>query len=827
MDRQRSDNRFSYDEISHYATYPPPPPPPSETYFERLKRLSSQGPVSSSAHCGDYYLPSSTYSQHQYPQPSPVTRGRPPLHRDMSTAILPPQQHFGQGLAQHFDQKPLQLNMQALSTRQATLAAPPDNNVQKRFTPPQAPSTNDAPMSRFQQLLHLKMAAESASPASYATPSSDGSSPLDVAFAQAQSGATDTVFHKEFFTRHQSSSGPSHTVTGKVHEPPAEARPSQSSLQPSPHAQSRFNPGAVSPIAPVTQTPYPAPPFQTQQPPQRRPSNPVPGRPQFPYAASMMPPQQRPMPFQQTTPSTQAWNGQYNVPSSTFADAYPPRNESISSGSQLSAPSLRGSPIQPLVKIEPQWAETAGMNGWTQNTTPSFDFAQTHQLRPTPAFTWNVSEVRSSDQGQAGFDVQRVERTPALSPSHPMQPSASTTGSSPVTPTGPSRYLGASAIPSAYPTVKIEPDTHLTVPYRAQSRTSNHNAGYNTGSALLEYGHHMFTNMNGGFQLPGAGMYMASASGGDMPSTLADGMAEGNGDGSANGHGGDGGWGNGNGNGGGHGGEGSGSASGSGGHGGGDDGDGSGSGSGGDGGDQNGNGTPSGKPKKLALACHFCRRRKLKCNGIRPRCDNCTKRNETCSWDDEVRRRGPGKATKERREKAAREAIAAGLTNSNSLGALSGAASSSASVDGNVGPGELPIADAIATLPAELKGEHHHDHLHSHGIPQHHQLGEQSLDHPAQHTHHHQHPHAHQHLLDGSDALAAGLGGSGDMTGNEIPIDPALAALSAAVMPVPGTLAELEVKKGEKRKSTELPDGVFHQGEEKRLKVENGSGGVL
>lgn len=46
------------------------------------------------------------------------------------------------------------------------------------------------------------------------------------------------------------------------------------------------------------------------------------------------------------------------------------------------------------------------------------------------------------------------------------------------------------------------------------------------------------------------------------------------------------------------------------------------------------------------MACHFCRRRKLKCDGVRPQCSNCEKRTEPCLWDDLVRRRGPGKRTK-------------------------------------------------------------------------------------------------------------------------------------------------------------------------------------
>ncbi len=140
------------------------------------------------------------------------------------------------------------------------------------------------------------------------------------------------------------------------------------------------------------------------------------------------------------------------------------------------------------------------------------------------------------------------------------------------------------------------------------------------------------------------------------------------------------------------------SASGSGYGGGGDDANGDGSGGGmdrhGGGGDGDGDGDGDGedneeqrRQKKLTLACHFCRRRKLKyistnayeeyreltfgrCDGHRPTCENCAKRNEVCTFDEAVRRRGPGKRTKEMRDRAAREADAAGLTNASSAGAI-------------------------------------------------------------------------------------------------------------------------------------------------------------
>ncbi|KAG8995281.1 hypothetical protein FRB93_001175 [Tulasnella sp. JGI-2019a] len=50
--------------------------------------------------------------------------------------------------------------------------------------------------------------------------------------------------------------------------------------------------------------------------------------------------------------------------------------------------------------------------------------------------------------------------------------------------------------------------------------------------------------------------------------------------------------------------------------------------------------------KKVEMACHFCRARKLKCDGVHPTCSQCERRGQNCSWDTEVRRRGPGQRNK-------------------------------------------------------------------------------------------------------------------------------------------------------------------------------------
>ncbi|KAI0087874.1 hypothetical protein BDY19DRAFT_869913, partial [Irpex rosettiformis] len=40
---------------------------------------------------------------------------------------------------------------------------------------------------------------------------------------------------------------------------------------------------------------------------------------------------------------------------------------------------------------------------------------------------------------------------------------------------------------------------------------------------------------------------------------------------------------------------------------------------------------PPRRPKKTSIACHFCRARKLKCDG-QPICGNCSKRQLACAY---------------------------------------------------------------------------------------------------------------------------------------------------------------------------------------------------
>ncbi|KAH7906016.1 hypothetical protein BJ138DRAFT_681021 [Hygrophoropsis aurantiaca] len=58
-------------------------------------------------------------------------------------------------------------------------------------------------------------------------------------------------------------------------------------------------------------------------------------------------------------------------------------------------------------------------------------------------------------------------------------------------------------------------------------------------------------------------------------------------------------------------------------------------------------------PRKIEVACDFCRGRKLRCDGTKPCCLNCSTRSQECKYEMTVRRRGPGKAPKGSRSKKA------------------------------------------------------------------------------------------------------------------------------------------------------------------------------
>ncbi|KAI8076223.1 fungal-specific transcription factor domain-containing protein [Thamnidium elegans] len=47
------------------------------------------------------------------------------------------------------------------------------------------------------------------------------------------------------------------------------------------------------------------------------------------------------------------------------------------------------------------------------------------------------------------------------------------------------------------------------------------------------------------------------------------------------------------------------------------------------------------KRKRLSLACNVCRRKKIKCDGVRPSCGKCIKLNQECSYTTSIKKRGP------------------------------------------------------------------------------------------------------------------------------------------------------------------------------------------
>jgi hypothetical protein len=46
-------------------------------------------------------------------------------------------------------------------------------------------------------------------------------------------------------------------------------------------------------------------------------------------------------------------------------------------------------------------------------------------------------------------------------------------------------------------------------------------------------------------------------------------------------------------------------------------------------------------PKPKRLACMICRKRKLKCDGLKPSCSTCSRLGHTCAYDEVRRKSGP------------------------------------------------------------------------------------------------------------------------------------------------------------------------------------------
>ncbi|PIA16365.1 hypothetical protein COEREDRAFT_42909, partial [Coemansia reversa NRRL 1564] len=49
---------------------------------------------------------------------------------------------------------------------------------------------------------------------------------------------------------------------------------------------------------------------------------------------------------------------------------------------------------------------------------------------------------------------------------------------------------------------------------------------------------------------------------------------------------------------------------------------------------------PEKKKKRLTQACQHCRKKKIRCDGIRPSCKNCIKNKSPCTYLPSIRKRG-------------------------------------------------------------------------------------------------------------------------------------------------------------------------------------------
>ena len=49
----------------------------------------------------------------------------------------------------------------------------------------------------------------------------------------------------------------------------------------------------------------------------------------------------------------------------------------------------------------------------------------------------------------------------------------------------------------------------------------------------------------------------------------------------------------------------------------------------------------NGAPKTKRIACVICRRRKLKCDGVKPKCATCARLGHDCQYDEVRRKSGP------------------------------------------------------------------------------------------------------------------------------------------------------------------------------------------
>ncbi|KAI0770251.1 hypothetical protein C8Q74DRAFT_1218649 [Fomes fomentarius] len=99
------------------------------------------------------------------------------------------------------------------------------------------------------------------------------------------------------------------------------------------------------------------------------------------------------------------------------------------------------------------------------------------------------------------------------------------------------------------------------------------------------------------------------------------------------------------------------------------------------------------KSKKTLIACHFCRARKLRCDGQKPSCANCRKRSHPCTYEQQPKRRGPGKTPRGSSRRRGRQATAP--AGGGGSGAEAGRAEST-SISEVAGPGEAAPASGVS-----------------------------------------------------------------------------------------------------------------------------------
>ncbi|KAG1822738.1 uncharacterized protein BJ212DRAFT_1477152 [Suillus subaureus] len=108
--------------------------------------------------------------------------------------------------------------------------------------------------------------------------------------------------------------------------------------------------------------------------------------------------------------------------------------------------------------------------------------------------------------------------------------------------------------------------------------------------------------------------------------------------------------------------------------------------------------------RKIYVACDFCRGRKLRCDGTKPSCANCSTRTLECIYKDHPRRRGPGKAPKGSRTKKSEGKGRKGRKSSKT-------ATSEIDREGSEQPSAAGLPDRHVFEPPMMLPGHGHPHL--------------------------------------------------------------------------------------------------------------------